>query len=308
MPEPTGSGTQVLDKPSVTGASTAQPLETKSATSSTTSTQAQEATASVKEDLVTRASKVKLEDASVAKIDEPKFDLNDIEKITDPQAKEQALRAYKSFQRGFNEKYQELAEIRKSLESAKQQVTAWTPDRIKQEMNKPDFIQASQAVLQEQNPPNSGMADAEWSSLTASEKKQWQAMQSELTSLKQQQAQTQILHNFKLQDEQLKTKYANYDPNAVDLITSELLAGKRQATREDLFRSLDYENAVKRAYELGKQDGGVEKTEKTNASAYDGLTTGKLATDIPQPEKNEGVTSYFRRLVENNITKQKAQR
>ena len=297
-------GTQVASAQSGSASTT---LETKATPAQAQSTPESKSVPEVKEDLVTRASKVKLENVTVP-VEEPKFDLNDIEKISDPVAKEQALRAYKSFQRGFNEKYQEIANIRKELETMKQQTNSWTPDRIKQVINNPDFIQASQAVLQEQNPPNSGMNDTEWSSLTASEKKQWQAMQSELTSLKQAQAQQQILSNFKTQDETLKPRYANYDPNAVDVITNELLTGKRQATREDLWKSLDYDNAVKRAYELGKQDGGSNINDKVNASAYDGLSTGKPATDIPVAEKNEGVTSYFRRLVENNISKQKATR
>ena len=111
-----------------------------------------------------------------------------------------------------------------------------------------------------------------------------------------------------MQDEQLKTKYANYDPSAVDVITSELLTGKRQATREDLFRAIDYENAVKRAYELGKADSAVDKQEKINASSYDGISTGKPATDLPVAAKNESTISYFGKLVENNIRKMQAQR
>ena len=261
-----------------------------------------------KEDLISRVSKVKVDKQTELNIEEPKFDVNDIEKITDPQAKEQAIRAYKSFQRGFNEKYQEIANLRKELDAIKSNNTNWTPDRIKQELNKPDFIQASQAVLQEQNPQNSGMSETEWSSLTANEKKQWQVMQNELTSLKQQQNQQQILQSFKMQDDTLKTKYANYDSQAVDMITSDLLTGKRQATREDLFRAYDYENAVKRAYELGKQDSGIVNIEKVNASAYDGLASAKPATDTPVAEKNESTHSLFRRIVENNIRKQQVQR
>ena len=268
-----------------------------------------------KQDLITRVSQVKVEPVvnvekdinGVPIIEEPKFDVNDIEKITDPQAKEQALRAYKSFQRGFNAKFQELADLRKKLEVT-QQPTTWTKDRIRQELNKPDFIQASQEVLQEQNPPQSGMTDTEWSSLTTNEKKQWQGMQQEIANLKQQQNQQQILQNFKMQDETLKTKYANYDPNAVDIITSELLTGKRQATREDLHKAIDYDNAVNRAYQLGLQDGGLNKTDKLNASSYDGLSTGKPATDVPVAEKGESTNSFFGRLVANNLAKQKAQR
>jgi hypothetical protein len=258
------------------------------------------------EDLVTRVSKV--ETVIKPNIEEPTFDLKDIQNIKDPQAKEQALKAYKSFQRGFGEKFEELANLRKELNEIKNKNTQWTPERIRQELNKPDFIQASQEVLQEQNPQNSGMNETEWSSLTSNEKKQWQVMQQELTSLKQQNQNQQILQNFKQQDEQLKTRYANYDSNAVDIITSELLSGKRQATREDLHKAIDYDNAVMRAYELGKQDGSSNLTEKLNASSYDGITTGKPATDVPIANKNESTTSFFGRLVENNIRKQQAQR
>lgn len=260
------------------------------------------------EDLVSRVSKVKI-DTTLPEItiDEPKFDVNDIEKIADPQAKEQALKAYKSFQRGFNAKFQELAELRKQMES-KNQPTQWTPDKLRQEINKPDFIQASQAVLQEQNPMQSGMTDTEWSSLTANEKKQWQVMQQELASLKQQNAQQEILQNYKAQDDTLKQRYADYDPQAVDIITNELLSGKRQATREDLWKAIKHDENVKRAYELGKQDGSSDKLDKQNASAYDGLSTGKPATDVPVAEKNESTSSFFGRLVARNLEKQKVQR
>ena len=277
-------------------------------TTSQSIAQAQGLPAPKPEDLVSRVSKVKVEPKLPdLNIEEPHFDVNDIEKIADPQAKEQALKAYKSFQRGFNAKFQELAELRKQVES-KNQPSQWTPDRLKQEINKPDFIQASQAVLQEQNPQNSNMSDTEWSSLTANEKKQWQVMQQELASLKQQQSNQQILQNFKQQDEQLKARYSNYDPSAVDIITSELLEGKRNATREDIWKAKDYDDMAQRAYNLGKQDGNLDITDKKNASAYDGLSTGKPATDVPVAEKNESTTSFFGRLVANNLAKQKAQR
>lgn len=267
-------------------------------------------TPKVEENLISRVSKVKLDAPKTdINVEEPKFDINDIEKIADPVAKEQAMRAYKSFQRGFNTKFKELSEMRKQLEAQKQQQpTQWTKDRIKQELNKPDFIQASQEVLQEQNPPNSGMNETEWSSLTATEKKQWQAMQQELTSLKQQRNNEQVLQSFRVQDEQLKGKYAHYQPEAVDIITTELLTGKRQATREDLFKSIDYDNAVTRAYKLGLEDAKLEKQDKINASSFDGISTGKPAQDLPVAAKNESAVSYFGKLVENNIRKMQAQR
>jgi len=269
--------------------------------------------AAPKEDLITRASQVKLEpkisDVPEVNVEEPHFDINDIEKIEDPAAREQATKAYKSFQRGFNQKFQEVAELRKSLEAKTQQSTKWTPERIKQELlNNPDFIQASQTVLQDQPPTETGMSETEWSSLTESEKKQWKSMQAELNSLKQKQHQEEVLKNFRSQDEVLKTKYANYDPNAVDIITGDLLAGKVQATREDLFKVYDYENAVRRAYELGKQDGNVDKQEKLNSSSFDGLGNVRVSGEKPEPTKGESDKSFFSRLVQSNIQKMKQTR
>ena len=260
------------------------------------------------EDLVTRASKVKLEPTNNPQsIEEPKFDLNDIEKITDPVAKEQALKAYKSFQRGFNDKFQQLAEIRKTYE-AKLANDKWTKERIKQIQNDPEFIRAAQEVMQEQNPPESGVTDTEWSAMTSKEKQQLLSMQAEIQSLKAQQQQQAILSEFRKQDEQLKNRYANYDSQKVDILTADLLSNKVKATREHLFKALDYDEAVRRAYELGKQDGQVERSEKIGASSFEGVTTTQPAKDTPQPENNESTMSYFRKLAYNAIQKQKAQR
>jgi hypothetical protein len=261
----------------------------------------------VKEDLMTRVANFKTEaKLPEVNVEEPKFDINDIDKIADPVAKEQAMRAYKSFQRGFNQKFQELAETRKALEAKAQASTTWTPERIKQELlNNPDFIQASQKVLQDQPPANSNMNETEWSSLTDSEKKQWSNMQAELQSLKQKQHNDEILKNFRMQDETIKTKFPDYDPNAVDIITDELLTGKRNATREDIWKVYKHDENVQRAYELGKMDALQEKHEKTNGSSFEGLSTRVSNGEKLEPIKGESDRSFFTRLVESNIQKMK---
>lgn len=267
----------------------------------------QEVKTEVKEDLMTRVSKVKLaQPLPEVNIEEPKFDINDIDKIADPVAKEQALKAYKSFQRGFNQKFQELAEMRKNLEAKNQTATKWTPERIKQELlNNPEFIQASQAVLQDQPPHDSTMSETEWSSLTAGEKTQWKNMQAEISQLKQRQRDDEILKNFRSQDEQLKTKFPDYEPQAVDMITSELLAGKRQATREDLWKAYKHDENVKKAYELGKLDALQEKHEKLNGSSFEGLGTTHTNGEKLSPEKGESDKNFFSRVVLNNLSKMK---
>ena len=42
------------------------------------------------------------------------FNINDIDSIEDPKAREYAQKAYKSFEKGYQKKFQELAETRKT--------------------------------------------------------------------------------------------------------------------------------------------------------------------------------------------------
>jgi hypothetical protein len=224
-------------------------------------------------DLITRVSKVNIEPtkennpAEGIPVEEPKFDINDIEKIQDPQAKEQALRAYKSFQRGFNQKFQELAELRKNLETKTRQESNWTPERIQQLMNDQSFVQAAQQVASVQNPPNSGLTDQEYSALTEKEKAQMSSMQQELSQMRLQNWQMQQ----KQQDETLKQKYANYAPDIVDTTIHQLVNNEVLATREDIWKVRDYDAAVQRAYQLGKQDREMDNTEKQQSMSAEGL-------------------------------------
>ena len=263
-------------------------------------------------DLITRVSQVKVEpevkkDDSGLPVEEPKFDLNDIEKIQDPVAKDQALKAYKSFQRGFNDKFQQLAELRKTYETELTNNKTWTKDRIKQIQSDPNFLKVAQEVLAEQKPIDANISDNEWSAMTTSEKQQWHAMQERIKTLETQNQQQAILQQFRQQDEQLRPKYANYDPNAVDIITSELLSNKRQATREDLWKAIDYDSAVKRAYQLGLQDANGENKVKLNSASFDGVNT-QPAKEIPAPEKGDNTQQYFRKLVVNNLERAKQTR
>jgi hypothetical protein len=244
-------------------------------------------------DLVTKVSQVKLEEPIVK---EPEFDFKDIEAIADPVAKEQALKAYKSFQKGFNQKFQEIAEIRKSLEKPKTD-EGWTPDKVQKLINDPNFVQAAQSIVNTPQPAEEYMTENE--KRLTEQVKHHEAELNEIKKMSFQSFQAQ-------QDVALKSRYANYDPQAVDTITSELLAGKRQATREDLWRAVDYENAVKRAYELGKQDAKKPIEEKTQSMSVEGLTAVRSGNTV-EPEKGESNQNYFRRIFLNNLNKQKTE-
>ena len=232
----------------------------------------------VQEDLVSRVSKVKPPEEAKKEIDE-KFNINDldaaIEKLPDPLIKEQVLGLKKSLLKGENQKYQEIANLRKQYESELSKSNSWTPEKVQGLLNNPEFVNAAQSIVTPQQ-DNGSM-------LTAQEKQQLEENNRKVNTLLQQNLQLQRVQ----QDSQLKNRYANYKPEVVDNVFNELVMGKVQATREDLWKVIDYENAVMRAYELGKQDKNQQNQERVQGMT---LATGM---NMPQPqsiEKQKGET------------------
>jgi len=250
----------------------------------------QEATPIVQpqEDLVSRASKFKIEPP---KTEEPIFNVNDIEKISDPQAKKVAQDAHKEFERTYQKKFQELALIRKDYETQLQQSKQWTPDRVQSLLADKEFVNAAQQIIGPQ-------PQDEYSALSETEKRLLKETDNKMNLLLQQNAQLQKQQ----QDESIKQKYANYAPDYVDLTTKKLLTGEIQATREDIWKVIDYNNAVQRAYELGKQDRIMENKEKIDSVSVEGISAVNNQ-DKPQIEKGESSESFFKRLVLNNLAK-----
>lgn len=257
------------------------------------------------DDLISRVSKVKVEEPK-KEADNP-FGLtsDDFQKVTtDPVLS----KYYKSMLSDYTKKTMTVADEKKSVEAKLAEMSNWTKDRVKTLQSDPAFLKAAQEVLAEQNPPNSGYSDEAWGNLSQEDRQRMVAMQQKILEMEQKsQLQTQ-LQELKVQDETLKQRYANYNPEAVDIITSDLLTGKVRATREDLWKVYDYEPAVKRAYELGRQDGQVEKTEKTNSISAEGLSTLQPNKEIPKPGDKESTGSYFGKLVLNNLSKMNVRR
>ena len=246
----------------------------------------------VKEDLVSRVSKVKVE----TKHEETNpFNLSkeDYDKVqNDPTLS----KFYKSMQSDYIKKTQVTAQERKEAEELKKKYSTWSVDRLKEEINKPDFIQAAQQVVAYQNPPNSGLTNEEYSTLTDKEK-------SQLANLNQQVSQLQ-LQNWQMlqkqQDEQLKGKYANYAPDIVDTTVHKLVNKEVIATREDVWKVVDYDDAVKRAYQLGLQDRQTTLNEKTQSMSQEGFSVKPL-NEVPAIEKGESDRAYFKRLANRRL-------
>jgi hypothetical protein len=247
-------------------------------------------------DLITRVSQVKTEkDAEDA---QGKFNINDldaqIEKIADPALKEQVLGLKKSLLSGENQKYQEIASLRKQYETRLAEVSNWTPERLKQEINKPDFVQAAQDVL------NVGDANGQETdgAMPEAAKKEFSQLRQKLNVLEQSNWEAVKAQ----QDTSLKEKFANYDPKIIDDLTMNLMKGTVKANRGDLWKVIDYDNAVKRAYDLGLQDKQVQNQEKVNGMSF------VAGVNMTQPStiertKGESVESFLRRSYAHHSTK-----
>jgi len=249
----------------------------------------------VKEDLLTRVSKFEKKAAAEVKpVEEDfKFDVNEINSIEDPKAKEYATKAYKSFQKGFNHKFQELSETRKALETRLNEVNAtsnWSPEKVQQLLNNPDFVKAAQSVA--------GVTHDEYSALTDAEKAKLNTLENEITRLRT--LNEQSLNSQ--QDAQLRSKYANYEPQAIDSLVQDLSTGKVRATREHLYKVLYHDENVRRAYEMGLADAQGGINEKINSSSADGFKVLPSSGDIKR-EQNESSENYFKRLAFKNLSK-----
>lgn len=245
-------------------------------------------------DLITRVSQFASENKPSEKQEDSAFNVNEIEKIEDPVAKEYALKAYKSFQADYTRKTQKLSEQQKQLEEKMKESSNWTPERIQSLLNDPTFVQAAQQITGTQNPEE--MNEDEYSALSDSDKKKIDAVHREIQAMKNQNA--QLVQ--KQQEEKLKSKYANYDPQAMDITTKEVLQGKRQITREDIWKSMDYEKAIDRAYQMGLKDKNEQTQEKIQSSSAEGLST--LPQEKVDDDKKSSDRDHFAKIVLNKIT------
>ncbi len=251
-------------------------------------------------DLITRVSQVNTTEPLKKEDTENKFNTNDldaaIERISEPTLKEQMVGLKKSLLKGENQKYQEIAALRKQYETKLAEVSNWTPEKLKQELAKPDFVQAAQTVLQSGN--QTGLSDEQFSALSETEKTELNQLKQKINVLEQSNWQTVKTQ----QDVVLRNRYANFDPKIIDDVTTNLMQGKIQATREDLWKVIDYEKAVQRAYELGKQDKITENAEKINGMSFE------VGRNIAKPnsverQKGETIQSFMRRSYQEHTKK-----
>lgn len=265
------------------------------------------------EDLVTRASKVSIVSPEQKPDDSISFNVKDFDKIQDPASRKLAEDAYKSMQADYTRKTQALASERKSMEALKAQLEqsgVYSPAKIQEMLNNPSFVQAAEEYYRTTRPaqasqPTNGdgtLSQEEFSYLSPEQQKLYLKTQQLETALKSVNSRLQSSEVEK-EDGSLKSRYANYDPRTVNQIYNDMMTGKVQATREHLWKVVDYEEAVKRAYQLGKEDRKLETADKVNASSSPQGVNVIPSSDVPTRIPNESGIEYFKRIAIHNAGK-----
>lgn len=103
------------------------------------------------------------------------------------------------------------------------------------------------------------------------------------------------------QDANLRAKYGNiYRPEVVDSFLQEVVSGRRRLDREFIHKAIDYEPAIKRAYEYGRRDAYDGAPEKERASFLSSFSSqGSQTYEVPQQQPRENIRDYMMRLAEN---------
>jgi hypothetical protein len=114
-----------------------------------------------------------------------------------------------------------------------------------------------------------------------------------------------LLNERKVQEDvRLKEKYGtDYAPDIVDTTISKLVKGETNATREDIWKVINYDAHVNKAYQLGKQDASVELKGKMGVSSPEGFNA--TPTEKVEPIKGESDSNFFKRIVMNRMLQNK---
>lgn len=104
------------------------------------------------------------------------------------------------------------------------------------------------------------------------------------------------------EDARLQSKYQGlYNPNAINQFLGDVQNGTANLSRELIFKALDYDNAVRRWYDWGKEESYEENPNKGQSSMLSGIQSGgeRAGYEAVKPEKGENRLSYFQRLFDN---------
>lgn len=232
------------------------------------------------------------------------YDPRKIEEIKDPQARQLVEELKKSLEKGYNQKFMKLANEKKETENLRLRLEAqtnqpWTPQRVQQLLNDPNFTSAAQQVQQSQPPQEWSGSTEEWSTLTPNEKRQFSELRQTVAQL--QQSQTRQL--ISSEEEKIKAKYPDYDPNNVERWYKDAAEGRipEGQIRELIHKALNFEKYVEGGYKFGLEDRNVLLREKAGAMSPNSVTT-QTVTDVPKRAEGESSRSLFAKLAKMRLS------
>lgn len=229
--------------------------------------------------------------------------------ITDPVAKKAAMEAVERMRRGIQSSADKrIEEAQKLINQSK----SWTPQRIQQELlNNPEFLSAAQMIQgQQQSSGERNLTQEEYSALTESEKAKLNSvsqLENELKQMKQATSQEQIRNAISQKDITLRTKFSDYDPKAIDEATVKLANLNLADVREYIYKADNYEINVKKAYEMGKQEGQGKLQTKINTIVPQGSTVTNN-DGVPNKITGESDKAFFVRLGQFRLAQYKTQK
>lgn len=204
----------------------------------------------------------------------------------DPELADMLELQRKSMIRGVNGKFQEIAEMRKQLQSQNTQGSDEKPARfvansVEELLKNPEFVQEAQSYQGEDEDDPAVQAK--------------KIAQQQIDQYKQEQMAKQQQEQWNQWHDQLSRKYGkSYNRQEIDQTAAQLAQGKIQATPEYIYKVMNYERDLERARQIGIRQGSKVAQQKTEINTPSGINTVE-PFEIKQDEK-ESNQDFFRRI------------
>jgi hypothetical protein len=226
-----------------------------------------------------------------------------LDAIQDPVLREQFINMRKSMMRGVNDKFQEMAVLRKDLEALKQSSSGisgkpkFSANSVEELLQNTEFVSEAQRLTGKTDTLSSD------DTLSAEAKAEISKLKSELDSVKNTMTQQNVSKaqaEWNNHHDVLSAKYKNYDRTEIDKVASDLAANRINVTPEYLYRVIHHDDNVRRAYELGRRESLSSSEEKKNATSIDGVNV--VRNDSIQQNTGEDNRSFLQRIIATRLS------
>ena len=228
-----------------------------------------------------------------------------LDEIKDPVARAFVEKRIKELESGVNKKFMDAANQRKEADRIKTEYEAkmnepMTPQKLKEWLNRPDFVQSAQTLQQMAPPSNFDGNQEQWSNLSDGEK---QRMANTENLSRQTQAQLNQILQFQI-DQRITNRFPDYDSKAVDSFFKDAYEGRipDEQLREMIHKAQNFDRYVTNAYKYRQEDDTKLNRERTDGMTTTGLET-QTAEDKPKMKPGERSGDFFKRISTWNLNR-----